>query len=350
MNEIEKMILESKDKDAKLKLKLANYLYSEIKNDENAERLDEFVILIKDSLKKDKPVKTTTSKKKFSSQILQNFYDWLLSAGLVEPTCYDYCRRLIRVINAENPSITIEDLAYGKKDIQELIDKYSRGGTMWDVNVKQHNSPLCALKKFKEFLDRQSLLPGGTPKNADLIPYIEDDDDENCSSEDERLCDGNLSYLDESDEVLSLDDEFYHENDLSNPNFANATIFLRETEGDMPFTVNAKHCSEITIHNQDCIIIYKENGKVCDKVNKVVNNRNYAALIRLMRKYYNILNMDRTPATVAAPFGGVHTYEYEFEGKSNYSRSHKLFDNRDRYAVEEAREHYNKIIANIINQ
>lgn len=348
MNEIEKLILESKDKDAKLKLKLANYLYSEIKNGENAERLDEFVILIKDSLKKDTPVKSTTSKKRFSSKILQDFYDWLLSMGLVEPTCYDYCRRLIRVISAENPSITIEDLAYGKKDIQELIDKYSRGGTMWDVNVKQHNSPLCALKKFKEFLDRQSLLPGGTPKNADLIPYIEDDDDENCSDEDERLCDGDTSYSDDGDEELALEDDFYHDNDLSN--FTDATIFLSETEGDMPFAINAKHCSEIMIQNYQCTIYYKENGEICDKVNKVINNKNYAALICFMRKYYNILNMDCTPATVAAPFGGVHTYEYEFEGKSNYSRSHKLFDGPDKNRIAQAYDEYNKIIAKIIAQ
>lgn len=280
-------------------------------------------------------------KRKFDSKVLEEFYDYLLSVCcLRELVCYDYCRRLVQILKEKEVkekygAFSLEDLAEGIVSVQELIVDYSKGGNLHDKNKTQHGAPSAALKKFKEFLSKKvpfngtvlnwTSFPVKAPKaDNDDVPYIEDHD-----------------YL-EDEKVEDVYNDMQQLND--------ARVYLRETEGEMPFEIKVKHCSQIEIHNSDCTVIYKENGAVCNTVHKVISPKNYADLIRLMRRYHSILNNDHIPASIAVPFGGAHTYEYEFAGKSNYSRSHKLFDSRNKLLELQAYDEYNKIIANIIKE
>ena len=146
----EKMISESTEKEVKRKLTLAGYLYREIETEENAEQLSELVSLIIEVFGKESPKAAPT--RKFEPKALQDFYTYLRKNGMEESTSYDYCRRIDRIV--KDQGIAIEDLVYGKVDIQALIDKYLYGdGPERLQNERQHNGPSSALKKFKLYID-----------------------------------------------------------------------------------------------------------------------------------------------------------------------------------------------------
>ena len=150
MTYFEKMISNCEDIDTKRKLTLAGYLYKEIENEQNSEKLQELVSLIIEVFDKG-PVKAAPNRK-FDSNILQDFYSYLLRSGMEESTSYDYCRRIDRILKEQG--VAIEELVDGRADIQALIDKYLQGGGKeQEQNIRQHKGPSSALKKFKQYLD-----------------------------------------------------------------------------------------------------------------------------------------------------------------------------------------------------
>lgn len=150
MKFIEKLLLESEDKETRRKLKLAGYLYREIENDENSEQLEELVSLIVEALSKSSPV-TNAASRQFESEVIDAFYRYLLNSGKTKLTSYDYCTRIVRILKEH--CVPAEDLLSEAIRIQELIYLYSKGGAKYEENVKQHNGPLSALKQFMKFID-----------------------------------------------------------------------------------------------------------------------------------------------------------------------------------------------------
>lgn len=343
MKFIERFLFENVDEETRRKLTRIKQLYDELKTADNAERLDEFMVLLKAPTAARAPI-AVAQRRKFDSELMTMFHDYMLNElKLKESVAYDYTKRVERI--CKELGVTPEDFANAKASIDEVIAMYSKGGAKYDENVKKHYALSAALQRFKDFLDN-ACYPGGTPVSVWGIPFL-DEPEENF---DAGLCDDEDDNYDEED----LGNNFHNPNRMNDRRddafCADAVIYLHETEGDLPFDIKVKHCSEIEIRNRNCTIVYKENGATCDTVKKVIDPKNYANLIQLMRKYHGILNNDWTPAAVAVPFGGARTYEYEFEGKSNYGRSNKLFNSHNKVLELSALDEYNQTIANIINQ
>ena len=327
MDFFEKMINDSDDKEIKRKLTLAGYLYREIENAQNAEKLEELISLIIEVFGKE-PTQAAP-KRKFESKILQDFYNYLLhKCKMEESTSYDYYRRIARILREQG--IAVEDLVNGKIDIQLLIDKYLRGGGKeQDQNERQHNGPSSALKKFKQYIEEAVLA------QRDDTPYIDDPE-------------GQFEGDGLSGEICKNSDTDL--NDGEGAQLADAHIYLQEVEGYQSFENMRKHVCEIEIIDRQCTIKYRENRCECDVVHKVINRKNYANLIRVMRKYKHILNQDPTPACDKFPFGGVWSVSYEFEDKSNYNDVFELFVSDDRALAERADAELGKVLRDIENQ
>ena len=246
--------------------------------------------------------------KQFDNAILNDFYDYLREMGKLKSTSEDYCRRIEKICDEQG--VTPERLAKDPAMIRALIDDYLVGGSKHAENAKKHYAPSSALQHFDAFVG-QGGGNGATPN-----------DDARRNTERKDVGD----------------------------DFGKARIYLHQTVGYQSFERVDKHWCEIEIRNRDCTIKFKENGQVCDTVKKTINDKNYTDLIKFMRAFGDVLNEDETPAHVAFPFGGVSSYEYDFEGKANYSGAAKLFDSDDRSVVEKAYDFYREIIERIVAQ
>lgn len=232
-----------------------------------------------------------SKKSRFESEIINAFYEFLLKKGLKESTCNDYCRRILAI--CEQFHITPEDFlaGRGKYSIDDLIGLYSNHPEMKAENAAKHNGPLSALKQFKNFAA------------ASVLPKEE------------------------------------------------TGILLSQEEGDRSFVNFTKHISGIYIQNRYCVITYSENRMVCDRVEKQINDRNYADLIATMCKYQHLLNESQKSVVEIFPYGGAPVYRYAFAGKKSvFGGVWPLFVSEDRTLQEEAHAELHRAIGNIVKQ
>lgn len=297
MNELNKMFETESDENVRREIKYALYLYKDLLTNDNKDLLDDYTnTIIEIFFKK---AAFSNAKRKFDNNILERFYNYLIRTRKTEKTAYDYVKRVERICKEFN--IKVEDLFYRSSSfsINDLIGIYSRGGVKSDENIKKHNAPLSALKQFRDFM--------------------------NGSSEDdyERVT-----------EVESPASSFY----------------LCQSEGYQSFEILSKHPYTIEIKDRTCKIVYKENRCVCDVVTKEINDKNYEELISVFKKYKDILSQDKSPVHMKFPFGGVNSYSYQFEDKSNFSCCASLFESDDRELKEKAYAEYHAVLDKIIKQ
>ena len=287
MKELEKLIEQEPDEIIAKDLKLALYLYKDLLTNNNKKILDEYTSLLLNVLKKKG---YAVNKKDFSNAILENFYNYLIKSRKTKSTSYDYTKRVERICKEYN--IAVDDL-YNRKSaysINDLIGMYSAGGIKSEENRAKHNALLSALKQFQAFMENFEC------------------------------------------------------------NFENDNFYLCDTEGYQSWEIINKHPYIVEIKGRKCEITYKENRMICDKVSKIIDDINYNELINVFRKYKNILSVNTVPAFKSCPFGGVHSYSYRFEDKSNDSSCATLFESNNRVLTEQAYEDYHKALNNIINQ
>jgi len=286
MKELERLIEAENNKEFVQKLKYATYLYKDLMTATNHELLDEYTKTLIDVLTN---TKKTINEKRFSNYILEYFYLFLIKNGKTPKTAYDYVKRVERI--CKEYKITVEDLFNRKSgySINDLIGMYSPNGMKSDENKKKHNAPLSALKQFRDFMENRETI-------TDVTPF-----------------------------------------------------YLCETEGYQSWETMSKHPCVIEIDGRNCTITFKENRVICDKVSKIINNTNYNELLNVFRKYKSILSNNKTSILQSFPYGGVHSYKYQFEDQSNYSGCATLFESSNRKLEEQAYQEYHDIIEKIIN-
>lgn len=290
MNDLEKLIEQESNADILRDLKLALYLYKDLLTDDNKKLLDEYTKILLNIFKK----KGFDMKEKFfSNNILELFYYFLIKKGKTEKTSYDYVKRVEKICKEyviSVDSLFNETLGYS---ISDLIGMYSSNGIKSEENKKKHNAPLSALKQFRDFMNH---------------------------------CKNNLS------------------------DFENASFYLCDTEDYQSWEIMSKHPYKIEIKGNRCEITFKENRKITDKVSKIINDANYYELINVFRKYKSILSQSIMPSMQSFPHGGVHSYYYQFEDKSNHSGCATLFESNDRKIETQAYKEYHTALQKIINQ
>ena len=131
------------------------------------------------------------------------------------------------------------------------------------------------------------------------------------------------------------------------PAIGEVHIFIYEQLGYLSFVPQGKYRCELLIKDRAFVASFMEKRMPCGTVTKTINDKNYAELIKIMRRYKHILNNDTTPAHEEFSFGGVASYKYDFEGKSNLYGPWKLFNGR---GEDEARDAFEAVIEKIINQ
>ena len=290
MKELEKLMQQESDEKVVRDIKFALYLYKDLLTDNNKDILDDYTNALINIFK----AKSGVSKEKnFSTDILKKFYYFLIKNGKTEKTAYDYAKRVERICKEFN--ISINDLfnRISSYSINDLIGMYSKKGIKSEENIARHNAPLSALKQFRVFMNCQDLADNGNE--------FED-------------------------------------------------LYLCETEDYQSWEIMDKHPYIIEIKGRRCETTFKERRSICGKVSKIINDTNYAELIRVFRKYKNILSNDTTPSIQRFPYGGSHSFKYAFEGKSNFSGCAALFESNNRTLEEQACEEYHKVIDEIINQ
>lgn len=148
MNLLEKLIETESDLKKKKALKYARYLYGDLVTDENRELLDEYTDALMDAFRPTR--KINISERKFRSDVLQTFYDYLIRTGKTDNTAYDYTKRVERI--CKEFGIDVNDLYHRRSDysIDDLIGMYESGAKA-EENREKHNAPLSALKRFKDY-------------------------------------------------------------------------------------------------------------------------------------------------------------------------------------------------------
>lgn len=136
-------------------------------------------------------------------------------------------------------------------------------------------------------------------------------------------------------------------------------IYLEWSKGNTGvWTIVTEHPVKITIKNRACTIIYEAKNIVTKTVTKNLSDKNYSALLSIFKRYKDILISDSNWISVyfdenhtkVFDRGAPDSYIYEFEGKTNYPGSVRLFDDTDKIRFEEATKAYEKVIDDIINQ
>ncbi len=290
MNELRRLIQQEPDKDVKMKLTIALCLYRELMTADNADLLDEYTTILLNVFKK----KGNIAKDKFfSNRILEDFYHYLINMGKTESTAYDYARRIERICKEFDISVSNLFNRETGCSVEDLIGMYSPNGVKAEENKRKHNAPLSALKQFRDFMNS-------------YLAEINDDD--------------------------------------------NDSFYLRDCEGYQSWEILSKHPCTIEITGRNCQITYRENRTNCGKVSKRINDDNYRELIGVFKKYKSILSSSTTPAFKTVPFGGVHSYSYKFEEKSNLSNFAFLFVSDNKALVEQAYQEYHEALEKIVNQ
>ena len=303
MNPIENFMMSfsNADEATKQRLQLANYLYKDIKTEDNGQKLDDLVKILTDvgSPQASAPI---VSKRVIDNSILRAFYEYLINSGLTDKTAYDYVMRARRTLSELN--ITLDNINAIRHCIDELIICYSKNGKYYEKNRASHNSILSSLKKLKEFTD--SLPFDDIP--LDDIPWAE------CNDEDEP--------------------EFY----------------LSWAEGYHSFAVTSKHLSSYEIVDDEFTATFTQDRAVCDHMQKTINKKNMNDLIGVFKRYKSLLSDEPRTTPELFSFGGMNEYSYTFEGKQNY-RIPFLFEHPSRRdLVEKANKELFQVIENIINQ
>lgn len=290
MNDLEKLIEQESNADILRDLKLALYLYKDLLTDDNKKLLDEYTKILLNIFKK----KGFDMKEKFfSNNILELFYYFLIKNEKTEKTSYDYAKRVEKICKEYGISVDSLFNETSGYSISDLIGMYSSNGIKSEENKKKHNAPLSALKQFRDFMNN---------------------------------CKNNLS------------------------DFENASFYLCDTEGYQSWEIMSRHPYKIEIKGNRCEITFKENRKIADKVSKIINDANYYELINVFRKYKNILSQNIMSSMQSFPHGGVHSYYYQFEDKSNHSGCATLFESNDRKIETQAYKEYHTALQKIINQ
>lgn len=287
MKELERLIELEVNKEKVQKLKYAMYLYKDLLIDSNRQLLDEYTNTLIDVFKSKDNFKDI---KYLKNQILDRFNRFLIKSGKTEKTAYDYVKRIERI--CREYKISEEDLFSRRStfSINDLIGVFSPGGIKSEENKKKHNGPLSALKQFKIFME---------------LPVNE---------------------------------------------FSDKPFYLCEEKSYQSFEIMNKHPFVIKIINKECTIIYKENRKICDEVTKTINDSNYMELLHVFKKYKSILSHNMKPHFEVFPYGGCHSFDYQFEDQLNLSHSPFLFESNDRELQEKAYAEYSRAIDKIIKQ
>ncbi len=232
-------------------------------------------------------------KPRFESETINAFYEFLLKNGLKESTCNDYCRRILAI--CKQFQITPEELfkRISGYSIDDLIGMYSNHPEMKAENAKKHGAPLSALKRFKKFTEAR--------RSGHLQNKIVE------------------------------------------------TIYIKFAPLYQSFAITDKHIGGFTIQDRHFELVYEQNRRVCDIVEKQISDKNFSDLIAVMRRYKNYLNDDKKSAREMFPNGGASAIEYCFEDKQSvFGGVWHLFVGGK--TADKANAEFGKIIENIINQ
>ena len=235
-----------------------------------------------------------SQKSRFESEIINAFYEFLLKNGLKESTCNDYCKRILAI--CKQYQIAPEELFEGRArySIDDLIGIYTNHPEMKEENAQKHGAPLSALKKFKNFME---IRRSGHLQNK----------------------------------------------------IVGERIYIKYAPIYQSFVIINKHISGFTIQDRHFELVYEQNERVCDIVEKQIDDKNYSDLIAVMRRYKNYLNDSKKSIWEIFPHGGVSAFEYRFEDKfSVYGGVWPLFVGGK--PADEATIEFKRVIENIIHQ
>ena len=279
MNLIEELIAKCNDENKKIKLKYANYLYRDIVNENNEDLVDELLrIIVENAVCND----TETENKKeisFKNELLKKFYQYLIEDYKTEKTAYDYVKRIERICKEMN--LSVDEV---KNYLNNLICMYSDGEKR-EINKKQHNAPLSALKQLKNFF-----------------------------LEEERM-----------------------------------NFYLSYERGFQSFEVLSKHVDSFIIEEKELKITFKENRTICENIEKTLSNQLLDELLKVFRKYKSILSDENLKNPIKFPFGGVSMYCYSFQDRSNHNGCFALFKSDDKNLEEQANKEVKDVLDKIIH-